>query len=194
MKPSGKIAVLFLLTTLVAGCRHKARTSPPPAAQAPQIPVSQSAKNVPPPKLPAPEMPQVSPPPPSAPPSKPKPHKTHHKVKHVEVPAEEAPPKSPQNEVADTGAGNDITPIGQLTEAGGSTNTPRRNHLLDEINATEKGLNDIKHPLNKEQQTTANQIKTFLTKAKQALDQEDLDGAGILVTKAKVLLQELTKS
>jgi len=39
---------------------------------------------------------------------------------------------------------------------------------------------------------TATQIRTFLSKAKQALDQDDLDGANTLVTKAKVLLAELT--
>jgi ribosomal protein S20 len=38
------------------------------------------------------------------------------------------------------------------------------------------------------------EIRTFLTKAKQALSQDDLDGAQTLATKAKVLLDELTKS
>lgn len=195
MKPLGKITALFLLAAFVAGCRHKAKTTLTAAEQAPTIPVSQSIKNLPPPKLPPPETPDVGHPAPPPPPSKPKSRKARHKVKHVEVPAEQAPVKSPQTEVADnTGTGNDITPIGQLSAAGESTNTPRRNRILDEIDATEKGLDDIKRPLSKEEQTTATQIRTFLTKAKESLNQEDLDGAQILVTKAKVLLQELTKS
>jgi len=194
MNSAGKVAALILLTAFVTGCRHKTKATPPPAAQAPVLPVSQSAKNMPPPKLPPPELPKVEHPAPATKTPPPKPHKpAHHKVKHTEVPAEPAPAKNQGTEVAANGAGNDITPIGQITEAGGSTDTPRRNQILDEINSTEKGLNDIKRPLSAEEQTTATQIRTFLTKAKDALNQEDLDAAQTLVTKAKVLLDELTK-
>jgi hypothetical protein len=194
MKSAGKLAVLILLAAFVAGCRHKAQATPPPAAQAPVLPVSESTKNTPPPKMPPPLLPAVIPPSPKANTPPPKPHKpSHHKVKHTEVPAE-PPAKSPGTEVASNGGGSDMTPIGELSAAGESTNTPRRNKILDEINATEKSLNDIKRPLDKEEQTTAAQIRTFLTKAKGALDQEDLDGAQILATKAKVLLDELTKT
>jgi len=193
MNSTGKKAVLLLAATLVTGCRHKTKVTPPPAAQAPVLPVSQSEKNTPPPKLPAPELPTVSPQPPPTVTAKPKKHKTtHHKPKHTEtVPAE---PASPPKEQASTGTPSDMTPIGQITAAGESTNTPQRNSILDEINTIEKSLNDIKRPLSKDEQTTAAQIRTFLMKATQALSQEDLDGAKTLVTKAKVLLAELTKS
>ena len=193
-----KVAALVLLTALIAGCRHKAKTIPPAAAQAPAVPVSQSAKNVPPPQMPPPELPNVAPSgaetaPPTA---KPKPHKTAHRKPKptTETPAtDQAVKEQATAEEASNGAAGDISPIGQLSAGSESANVPTQSQILDAINATEKGLNDIHRPLSKEEQQTVAQIKTFLTKAKDALNQDDLDGANTLVTKAKVLLDELTK-
>jgi hypothetical protein len=129
---------------------------------------------------------------------KPKPHKTVHRKPKAETPPEEQTPAKDQTappattEVA-SGKPADISPIGQLSEAGESANAPRHHELLDQINSTQTGLNNIKRPLSTEELTTATQIRTFLAKAMDALNQEDLDGANTLVTKAKVLLAELTK-
>jgi len=195
MKSSAKVVALFLPAVLIAGCRHKAKVLPPPAAEAPILPVYLSEANLPPPQFPPPQLPAVNPPAPPAPQHPPKKHHpVHRTVRHVEVPAEKTTTAAQDAEVAANGGGSDITPIGQLTAAGESTNTPRRNQILDEINATQKGLDNLKRPLSKAEQKTANQVRTFLTKARQALNQEDLDGANILVTKAKVLLGELTSS
>lgn len=199
MNSAFRIAALVLLTAFIAGCRHKANAAPPQAAQAPIAPVSQSAKNTPPPEMPPPALPSIAPPGSenAATAPKPKPHKTvHHKPKPSTeaVPADQNSAKDQATtEQASNGAASDISPIGQLSAAGESTNVPRQNQILDEINATEKGLNDIKRPLSKEEQATATQIKTFLAKAKDALNQQDLDAANSLVTRAKVLLDELTK-
>ena len=51
----------------------------------------------------------------------------------------------------------------------------------------------MKRSLTSQEQETVNQIKDFLSKARQALSIDDLDGAKNLATKAKVLLDELTK-
>ena len=192
MKSTGKVVVLFLLSVLVSGCRHRAKVPVPPAAEAPTVPVYLSEADMPPPQMPPPELPKILPPEAHANAHKAKRHyPIHRRVRHTEVPAEQA--SAGQNaELAATSAGSDVTPIGQLTAAGESTNTPRRNQILDEINATQKGLDGLNRPLSKQEQSTANQIRTFLTRARQALNQEDLDGAHILVTKAKVLLAELT--
>lgn len=192
MKSTGKVVVLFLLTALVAGCRHRAKMLVPPAAEAPIVPVYLSEADMPPPQMPAPELPRILPPEAHAIARKTRRrYPVRRRVMHTEVPAEQTLPGQ-SAELAATGAGSDVTPIGQLTAAGESTNTPRRNQILDEINATQKGLDDLKRPMSKQEQSTANQIRTFLTRARQALNQEDLDGAHILVTKAKVLLAELT--
>ncbi len=194
-----KVAALVLLTALVAGCRHKAKTTLPAAAQAPVVPVSQSAKNVPPPQMPPPELPNVAPLEATNAPStaKPKPHTTMHRKPKpaTETPAAGQATAKDQTttEQASNGVVSDISPIGQLSAGGESANVPTQNQILDAINATEKGLNDIHRSLSKEEQTTVAQIKTFLAKAKDALNQDDLDGANTLVTKAKVLLDELTK-
>jgi hypothetical protein len=220
MKSTGKTLALILLGITVSGCRHQTKATPPQAAQAaPIAPATTYAKNGTsqplPPSLPPPELPQISPPaskPMSTEPAKS--HKTtHHKPKPSTEPtptdqsggeqqgstpappAESAAPAKEQNttEIAADNPPTDASPIGPLSEAGSGRTSPRRNEILDEINATEKGLNDIKRPLSTDEQTTATQIRTFVSKAKDALNQEDLIGANTLVTKAKVLLDELTK-
>lgn len=199
MNSACKAAALILFSAAIAGCRHKTEATPPQAAEAPVVPVSTSAKDTPPPQLPPPQTPKVGPPGAtkvSATPP-PKPHRTiHHKPKPAEqTPAATQPPAPPPapTEQAANGAPADVSPIGQLSEGGGSINAPRRRQILDDINSTEKGLDDIKRPLSQDEVTTATQIRTFLIKAKGALNQEDLDGANTLVTKAKVLLAELSK-
>lgn len=206
MNSTCKATGLILLATLVAGCRHKAQATPPPAAQAPIAPVSTLAKNAPTPQLPPLETPTINPPGAEnpAPPPKPKPHKIiHHKPKPTDqtgagqTPAQTAaqtPPKDQTADVASGGASADITPIGTLAPGGESTNAPRRLQIEKDIDTTGKGLDDIKRTLTKDEETTAGQIRTFLIKAKDALNQQDLDGAATLVTKARVLLNELTKS
>lgn len=226
MRSLSKAFALILLGISVSGCRHKAQTTTPQAAQAaPIAPATTYAKNgPPPPQMPAPQLPKIGPPEPKTTGSteKPKPHKTiHHKAKPSSepptaaqngeqassgnggtattanapaLPATPAPAKEQNTtEVAVNNPTTDASPIGPLSEPGANVASPRRNQILDEINSTEKGLTDIKRPLTQEEQTTATQIRTFITKAREALNQEDLDGAHTLVTKAKVLLDELTK-
>jgi hypothetical protein len=217
MNSAGKAAVLILLTALVAGCTHKAKTAPPQAAQAPTLPVSTLTKNAPPPQLPPANLPKITPPGPENTASNnppPKSHKPNHRTKHPvettgtepastkdqttatatpQAPAQPQPSTAAPSQQASTGAATDVSPIGQLSAAGDSSNTPGRQDVLDEINSTETGLNNIKRTLSKEEQVTATQIRTFLAKAKDALKQEDLDAAHTLVTRARILLDELTK-
>ena len=217
MRSLGKTFALILLCITVSGCSHKTKATPPQAAQAaPIAPATTYAKNgtTPqlPPSLPVPDLPKISPPAAKPTPTEPaKPHKTtHHKPKpsteqptteqgseQASISAPAAPASTPAkeqstNDVAANHPPTDASPIGPLSEPGESIPSPRRNQILDEINSTEKGLNDIKRPLSSDEQTTATQIRTFVTKAKDALNQEDLDAANTLVTKAKVLLAELT--
>ncbi len=63
----------------------------------------------------------------------------------------------------------------------------------DLIGETEQGLNAIKRALSTEEKVTAAQIRTYLKQAQQALGTGDMDGAHTLATKAKLLLDELTK-
>jgi outer membrane biosynthesis protein TonB len=195
MKSARTLAVVMLLC-MVAGCKHKSPPPPPPAAQAPILPPGEMVKDVPPPVLPAPAAPNVTEAQnDSTKHEEQKPKKTsRRRTKPAEAPQ---PTVQSQKEAAPVPSGAsepaDSSPIGQLSTAGDVGSLPNRRAILEQITATENGLNGIKRPLSSEEQTTAAQVRTFLTKAKQSLDQNDLDGAHTLVTKAHVLLEELIK-
>ncbi len=199
MNSASKIAVVVLLC-LIAGCKHKTQAAPPPAAQAPILPPSTSAKDAPLPQLPPPETHKVGPPGSDVaqqpPPPKPRQKTTRHKPKPADQPAAQAAKETPPATTQQASAGQppEMSPIGQLSSSGSAGSLPSRHDIQDQITTTENGLTGIKRALSADEQVTATQIRTFLTKAKQALDQDDLDGANTLVTKAKVLLAELTKS
>lgn len=200
MMSAVKAAAVVLLSAFVVGCRQRAMT-PPVSAQAPPVPLSQVASNAPFPFMPLPQLPDVIPPvmPPPQPAPAPEKKVRHLRPRHVTIPATPAeqptaPKPQPTAQEIANGVPTDISPIGQLSAAGESTNLARRRQIVDEINSTEKGLNQIKHRLNKREQATATQIRTFLEKAKLALGQADLDGAHTLATKARVLLNEIMKT
>lgn len=201
MKSAVQAAAVVLLSAFLAGCRHRTDAMPPAYAQAPPVPLSQVASNAPFPFMPLPKLPDIAPPVmPALQPEHSPERKVHHiRPRHVTIPAtpvqQPAPkPQQPTPEEIANGVPTDISPIGQLSAAGESTNLARRRQIVDEINATEKGLSEIKHPMTKQEEATATQIRTFLEKAKVALTQADLDGAHTLVTKARVLLSEIAKS
>lgn len=103
----------------------------------------------------------------------------------------------PANQPAETpqvasGPPSDVSPIGQLSTASGDVGPTDRGDIAKLIDSTQKGLDEIKHPLNSREQKTAAQIRTFLAHARDALKTNDLDGARTLAVKAHLLLQELT--
>jgi hypothetical protein len=199
-----KLAVFMLLAVLVTGCKHKTQAAPPVAAQAPPLPPKPIAQVASLPPVPQPETPKVGapgsdePPPPPPPPAK---HTTHHKPKPATPPDEPAKDAPKENSAATgttqqatAGEAPEASPIGQISTTGGSTGALSKHNILDTITKTEKSLNEMKRTLTPEEQETVTQIRTFLLKARQALNQDDLDGAQTLVTKATVLLEELSKS
>ena len=68
-----------------------------------------------------------------------------------------------------------------------------KHETVDLIGETQQGLKGIKRSLSTEEKATAAQIRNYLKQAQQALDTGDTDGAHLLATKAKALLDELTK-
>jgi hypothetical protein len=85
------------------------------------------------------------------------------------------------------------SPIGQLTIGDSALGERTKHETADLIGGTQQGLNSIKRSLSSEEQVTAAQIRNYLKQAQQALDSGDTDGAQRLATKAKLLLDELTK-
>jgi len=83
-----------------------------------------------------------------------------------------------------------VSAIGQLSS---SDPADYRRQTEDFIAASERGLKNINHPLNDQEQKTAAHIREFLRQARQALASGDVDGAHTLAAKAKVLLSELSR-
>jgi hypothetical protein len=214
MKGANLCASLILLALWTTGC-HKA-ASPPPQAQAP--PLQTGKGTLPPPdtaqQQEKSETPLASPLPPPSAQSVPLPPPTPKKV-HGKKP-KAAPSKSTdttQSAAATSGStpaatgataqaasprtvstpGGSGSPIGQLTTGDSALGERTKHETADLIGGTQQGLNGIKRSLSTEEQVTASQIRTFLKQAQQELDSGDTDGAHTLATKAKLLLDELTK-
>jgi hypothetical protein len=215
MRAANICSSLTLLLFFCTGCLfHKA--SPPPQAQAPPLQTGKGTLNPPTTaqQQPKTDAPLASPlPPPSAQnvplPPPPPPKKVKHKVK---TPAAK-PPDTAQTPAAggaspSAAAGSQSaqatppvapatvgtpSPIGQLTTGDSAMGEKAKRDTEDLIAGTEQGLNGIKRSLSTEEKVTAAQIRTFLKQAQQALDNGDSDGAHTLATKAKLLLDELTK-
>jgi hypothetical protein len=201
---------------ICTGCLHH-KTSPAPQAQAPPL---QTGKGTLSPQTTAQQQqektdtPLASPlPPPSAqnvplPPPPPK------KVRHTPKPPATKPADTAQTATSGgasqpSASGSQATaqatpplapatagtpsPIGQLTTGDSAMGEKAKRETADLIGGTEQGLNGIKRALSTEEKVTAAQIRTFLKQAQQALDNGDTDGAHTLATKAKLLLDELTK-
>jgi hypothetical protein len=209
MKGANLCVSLLLLALGTTGCSHKA-ASPPQQAQAP--PLQTGKGTLPPPdttqQQEKSETPLASPLPPPSAQSVPLPPPTPKKVRKKPKPA---PSKStdttqtagatplanaataqatPQTVSAPGGSGS---PIGQLTTGDSALGERTKHETADLIGGTQQGLNGIKRSLSTDEQVTASQIRTFLKQAQQELDSGDTDGAHTLATKAKLLLDELTK-
>lgn len=113
----------------------------------------------------------------------------------AEIPkaAQNATPSATQNSQTANVQPSEMSPIGQLTSANDNSNTADRHAISDVIDSTENGLNAIKRPLSSDEQKTATLIRTYITRARDALKADDLDGARNLSNKAHQLLGELTK-
>jgi hypothetical protein len=201
-------SLVAILVVFCAGCSHKA-APPPQQAQAPPLqtgggtlpPLSstqQQEKSTTPlaSPLPAPSAQSVPLPPPT-------PKKVRHRTKPTPpkpaeatqtVPSEPAPQTAqvslPQQTAAGAPSGS---PIGQLTTGDTALGEKTKRETLDLIGQTQQGLLGIKRTLTDEEKTTVGQIRNYLKQAQQALETGDGDGAHLLATKAKALLEELAK-
>jgi type IV secretory pathway VirB10-like protein len=219
MRAANVCSSLALLVIFCTGCWHR-KTTPPPQAQAPPLQTGKGTLS--PPKTAQTQektdTPLASPlPPPSAqsvPLPPPPPPKKVHRVKRPPKPPDTAqapasPPAGAASQPAASGtqapaqaapvqqsAADHVgtaSPIGQLTTGDSATGEKAKRESADLIGETEQGLNSIKRSLSTEEKVTATQIRTFLKQAKQALEDGDTDGAHSLATRAKLLLDELTK-
>jgi hypothetical protein len=203
-----------LLVFLCNGCLfHK--SSPPQQAQAPPLQTGKGTLNPPTTaqQQPKTDTPLASPLPPPSAQNVPLPPPTPKKVKHKPKPPAAKPADTAQTPASGGASQSPVagsqsaqatppaalatvgtpSPIGQLTTGDSAMGEKAKRETADLIGGTEQGLNGIKRSLSTEEKVTATQIRTFLKQAQQALDNGDTDGAHTLATKAKLLLDELTK-
>jgi hypothetical protein len=185
---------VLALMALVQGCDQKAKqqvqtqTLAPPIVDAPPPkPATVSTADLPPPV--------VAPPPPATPPSDadaspaPTPKKPVHHPK--KTPGADSPAQPGQETASAAPAPNSgANGIGEFS-SGASGDQKAKTE--EGINSTEKSLNGITRQLSDSEKKTDAQIREFLKQAREALNTGDVDGADKLVTKAKVLLAELSQ-
>ena len=205
-------SLCVLLAILCTGCSHKTPVTPQ-QAQAP--PLQTGKGTLEPPKTTQQaektDTPLASPLPPPSAQSVPLPPPTPKKVrkpKPADTPqVTAAGPAATQNSQASAGSTTaQATPpaqlqtaptsnssIGQLTTGDSASGERTKHETADLIGATQQGLSGIKRTLSDDEKATAGQIHNYLKQAQQALENGDADGAHLLATKAKVLLDELMK-
>jgi len=106
-------------------------------------------------------------------------------------PAAQTPAQTTQTATAQP---PEASPIGPLSTQNDSVNTAGPQAISAQIDSTENGLNGIKRPLSSDEQKTAALIRSYVTRARDALKADDLDAATNLSNKAHQLLGELTKT
>jgi ribosomal protein S20 len=103
-----------------------------------------------------------------------------------------AKPAPEPTQVASTEPPDESSAIGALT-SGGEANSRSQQEAADMIAANEKRLNALSAQIVEEQKAQISKVKTFQRQAQEALNSGDVEGAKTLATKAKLLLDDLSK-
>jgi hypothetical protein len=206
---SGKIfAALAVSLALLTGCgpQHPTTAAVSPPVEAPSLPPQRMVALIPavPPPFPATARLTVKLDTTAPPEVKPTvaTTETHHPPKRHTKPAADtaASEKNPASTLSPsqttqeaTAQPPEMSKLGQLSPPNNSSNAADRQALSGKIDAVENGLNGIKRPFSSDEQKTATLIRSYITRARDALKADDIDGATTLGNKASQLLEELTK-
>lgn len=114
--------------------------------------------------------------------------------KHVKRQAA-PPPTSAPAPVADASepTAAPAATLGQLAPGGGAANPKQQQEAIARIAAVEKRISDLPSATADREQKQIAKIRLFLNEASDALKGGDVEGAGILTTKADLLMDDLTK-
>jgi hypothetical protein len=170
------------LTLYVSGCHKKIQAAPPlPPIQDPVALLTQPLPDNP-PMIEPPEV-RMPPVPIASAVSHPKRERRRPAAKPAPEPTQVASAEPPPAE---------SSAIGALT-SGGEANSRSQQEAADMIAANEKRLNTLSAQLVEEQKAQISKVKTFQRQAQEALNSGDVEGAKTLATKAKLLLDDLSK-
>jgi len=173
--------VAWVLPWFLTGCwfHRNQKPSAPPVAPKIESSVTEPPKQEPPPEVSIPNKPQVS--------ETRLPYQTAKQPPRHKKPV--VPPAPPLETQQATTGQIEVNAIGQLSSGDPAGARSQTESSLNEI---ERSLNGITRQLGDQEQNTAAHIRDYLKQAREALKAGDVDGAGTLAAKAKVLLQELT--
>jgi hypothetical protein len=178
---SARLILIALCCFAATGCRHRVKAVLPQPATAP-VPIENPPEPDHPPliaQVPLTPTPTPAIKVPAAKIKKPRKKATPSMPPPVEI-ASATPPPSP-------GAA-----IGALT-AGGDARPERRQQAATMITDLDKRLGNLSATIQDSQKEGIARVRYFSKQSREALDAGDIEGAVILVTKAKVLLDDLTK-
>ncbi len=200
---------LAATTAGLGGCHHAPPPPTPPVAQAPAMTPSNITVVTPLPSVPEEAKPNVeqarAPQPTPTPTPTPAPVKKHRHLRHrtappvqtAQITPEPTAPASPSVATTSTAAAStsaaaaEAEPtIGELS-TGSTISVHDKNQVLRAIQSEEGRLSKIKEPASVEGKSLEAQVRSFLVKAREAVAENDLDGAQTLNMKARVLIDEL---
>jgi ribosomal protein S20 len=175
-------ALCAWLTLCASGCHKKIQAPPPlPPIQDPVALVT----------LPPPEHPPMLEPPDVKMPPVPIASGAARMKRERRKPTTKAAPEPPV-QVASAEPPTEATAIGALT-SGGEANPRSQQEAADMIAANEKRLTALSAQIVEDQKAQISKVKTFQRQAQEALTSGDAEGAKTLATKAKLLLDDLSK-
>jgi hypothetical protein len=82
--------------------------------------------------------------------------------------------------------------LGELSSEG-STNTKQQQDVAGKLGSVERRLNDLPSSVADREQKQIAKVRLFVKEASDALKGGDLEGAGILATKAELLMDDIAK-
>jgi ribosomal protein S20 len=169
------------LTLCASGCRKKVQTVPPlPPIQDPVALVTPSPTEHP--QMIEPMEVKMPPVPVASNAARPRRERKKSAAKPAPEPTQAANTEPPAEGSA----------IGALT-SGGEANPRSQQEAADMITANEKRLNALPSQIVEEQKAQISKVKNFQRQAQEALNSGDVEGAKTLATKAKLLLDDLSK-
>ena len=188
---------LLLMASGLSGCHHKVQTLQVPQAQAPPLNPSTITVITPLPSVPPSARPTVEPTsaakpvmrPPPAKVKKERSHKRHRENKDKRPATEIAGANKPEIETPPSATASAVSAAQWST--GTALDPKQRAQMLTTIQVQDHRAGEVKPSSSADQQAILVQIKLFLEKARDAVANNDLDGAMTLTTKARVLLDEL---
>ena len=178
---------VLLTSVLLTGCLFHRQQAPPlaPQAKTPNIYVPPPADS----KLPPMEASDTPPTLTDAKPAAAEEAKPKKRVKRTVTPPPAAAPVATEPPPASTPA---VT-LGELSPGGGAANPRQQQEVLGKISAVERRIGDLPGGTAEREQKQIAKVRQFLKEASDALKGGDVEGAGILATKADLLMDDLTK-